>query len=97
MYLIKEGVLEPFCNLLDTNDAKTLIVVLDGISNILEVRLFLVLVLFGVFRWILSIFALPFNKFFVYHFLVLPMLRATVAARCEVVGGARLQMIYNRS
>lgn len=36
VYLIKQGVLEPFCNLLDSNDAKMVMVVLDGISNILE-------------------------------------------------------------
>ncbi|KAF7990590.1 hypothetical protein HCN44_000395 [Aphidius gifuensis] len=33
--LIQAGVLEPYCNLLDTNDGKTISVVLDGIVNIL--------------------------------------------------------------
>ncbi|KAB7506734.1 Importin subunit alpha-1 [Armadillidium nasatum] len=36
VYLIKQGVLEPYCSLLDSNDTKMVMVVLDGISNILE-------------------------------------------------------------
>ncbi|MCL4130267.1 UNVERIFIED_CONTAM: hypothetical protein GTU68_045325 [Idotea baltica] len=37
IYLISQGVLEPFCNLLDASDAKIIMVVLDGILNILEI------------------------------------------------------------
>lgn len=34
--LVSQGVLPPFCNLLTVKDAKTVIVVLDGIANILQ-------------------------------------------------------------
>ncbi|XP_045584372.1 importin subunit alpha-1 [Procambarus clarkii] len=34
--LVSQGVLHPFCNLLTAKDAKTVMVVLDGISNILQ-------------------------------------------------------------
>ncbi|XP_037781516.1 importin subunit alpha-1-like [Penaeus monodon] len=34
--LVRQGVLQPFCNLLTTKDAKTVMVVLDGIGNILQ-------------------------------------------------------------
>lgn len=35
--LVSQGVLVPFCNLLNTKEAKTVLVVLDGLSNILQV------------------------------------------------------------
>lgn len=34
--LVGAGVLVPFCNLLDTKDWNTIIVVLDGLTNILH-------------------------------------------------------------
>ncbi|GLG96387.1 Importin subunit alpha [Gryllus bimaculatus] len=34
--LVRQGVLEPFCNVLDAPDHKTVVVVLDGINNILQ-------------------------------------------------------------
>lgn len=34
--LLQCGVLPPFCNLLDAKDGKTIIVVLDGLTNILH-------------------------------------------------------------
>lgn len=40
IYLVRSGVLVPFCNLLSANEAKTILVVLDGLSHILEVRWF---------------------------------------------------------
>lgn len=35
--LVSQGVLQPFCNMLDAKEAKTVLVVLDGLSNILQV------------------------------------------------------------
>ena len=35
-YALQQGVLQPFCNLLTIEDAQILVVVLDGISNILK-------------------------------------------------------------
>jgi hypothetical protein len=35
-YVLQQGVLEPFCNLLGSEDPQILVVVLDGISNILK-------------------------------------------------------------
>jgi importin subunit alpha-4/3 len=35
-YVLQQGVLEPFCQLLSTDDSQILVVVLDGISNILK-------------------------------------------------------------
>ena len=35
--LVSQGVLRPFCNMLDAKEAKTVLVVLDGLSNILQV------------------------------------------------------------
>lgn len=35
--LVSQGVLQPFCNLLNAKDAKTILVVLDGLGNILQV------------------------------------------------------------
>lgn len=35
--LVSQGVLQPFCNLLTPNEAKTVLVVLDGLTNILQV------------------------------------------------------------
>ncbi|XP_071534750.1 importin subunit alpha-1 [Panulirus ornatus] len=34
--LVSQGVLQPFCNLLNVKDAKTILVVLDGLVNILQ-------------------------------------------------------------
>ncbi|XP_045114026.1 importin subunit alpha-1-like [Portunus trituberculatus] len=34
--LVSQGVLRPFCNMLDAKEAKTVLVVLDGLSNILQ-------------------------------------------------------------
>jgi len=34
--LVRQGALPPFCNLLTTKDSKTIMVVLDGIGNILQ-------------------------------------------------------------
>lgn len=35
-YVLQQGVLEPFCNLLSVDDSQILVVVLDGINNILK-------------------------------------------------------------
>lgn len=35
-YVLEQGVLQPFCQLLATDDPQILVVVLDGISNILK-------------------------------------------------------------
>ncbi len=35
-YVLDQGVLQPFCQLLSTDDPQILVVVLDGISNILK-------------------------------------------------------------
>ena len=35
-YVLQQGVLSPFCQLLSTDDPQILVVVLDGISNILK-------------------------------------------------------------
>lgn len=35
--LVSQGVLQPFCNLLKTKEARTVGVVLDGLTNILQV------------------------------------------------------------
>lgn len=35
-YVLQQGVLQPFCNLLSVDDPQILVVVLDGISNILK-------------------------------------------------------------
>lgn len=36
VYLVNCGVLKPMCNLLDTKDSKVIVVVLDGLANILQ-------------------------------------------------------------
>lgn len=38
--LVSQGVLQPFCNLLKTKEVKTVLVVLDGLTNILQVSFF---------------------------------------------------------
>jgi importin subunit alpha-2 len=35
--IIQMGVLKPFCDLLDSKDWKTVIVVMDGLNNIMQV------------------------------------------------------------
>lgn len=35
--IVQKGVLKPFCNLLDSKDWKTVIVVIDGLNNIMQV------------------------------------------------------------
>jgi len=35
--IVQKGVLKPFCNLLDSKDWKTVIVVMDGLNNIMQV------------------------------------------------------------
>lgn len=39
--LVKMGALKPMCNLLNSKDWKTVIVVLDGLTNILNVNIYL--------------------------------------------------------
>lgn len=38
MYALQMGVLKPLCDLLVVNDTKTILVILDAILNILNVR-----------------------------------------------------------
>lgn len=61
VYLVKQGVLEPFCNLLESNDAKIIMVVLDGVVNILEVSEFILFVF-------CSIFFIMVDNFFLYKY-----------------------------
>lgn len=42
--LVSQGVLQPFCNLLKTKEVKTVLVVLDGLTNILQVSDFIIFV-----------------------------------------------------
>jgi importin subunit alpha-2 len=35
--IVQKGVLKPFCNLLDSKDWKTVVVVIDGLNNIMQV------------------------------------------------------------